>query len=258
MEIKEVSNNVYICQDTGYYLVNACCINLKSHLLFIDTGQNNKIGKKFRKRMEELFGKKESFLTITHANYDHFMGLKAFLDLQVIVSDEFMKQFKKKTQDIKFKWLKKFVPSETYSMNYRVGVNANYVDLTLTGGHTIDSSFAYYPTEKILIAGDNLITDMPYFALHPSADLQKYILCLKSWKELDVEVLIPGHGNIVSWKYVSEVLEYFETLFKFLKEAKRANIPIEKVVEDRDLPPYFEPDPEHWIEEGIKTFYNNL
>ena len=258
MEIKQVTNNVHVCQDASYYLVNAICINLDAYLLFIDTGQNPKIGRKFRKSMEDLFGKKESVLTITHANYDHFMGLKAFLDSKIVVSEEFMKQFKIKTQDIKFKWVKTFSPSETYAKNYKFGINNNTVDFTLTGGHTIDSSFGYYPNEKILIAGDNILTEMPYFAFHPSADLQKYIMSLKSWKKLNIEIVIPGHGNIVSWNYVTKVLDYFELLYSILIEEKEAETPIEKLLKIPELPEYFENDPENWIEEGIKRFYKNL
>ena len=91
MKIINVSESVWICQDKNYYLVNSVCVNLGSELLFIDTGINSIVANKFRKEMQKINNLKKGILTITRANNDHFLGLEAFLDLPVVVSDKFMK-----------------------------------------------------------------------------------------------------------------------------------------------------------------------
>ena len=78
MNIIKVSDSIRVFQDNNYYLVNSICIDLGSELLFIDTGIDSTVAKKFRAKMYQEFGKRKASLTITHANNDHFMGLEAF------------------------------------------------------------------------------------------------------------------------------------------------------------------------------------
>ncbi len=258
MKFINVSESVWICQDSQYYLVNSVCVNLGSELLFVDTGINSLVAQKFRKKMHKVFNQEKAILTLTHANNDHFIGLEAFMDLPVIVSDKFMLPFHNRVKSMEIKKFKSFVPTKTYSSSIIFGSEGGSLTFTLTGGHTDDSCYGYYPAEKILIAGDNIITDMSQFFLHPDSNLQKYIKCLKSWKKLDIETIIPGHGNITNPAHISKVLTYFERLNDFLIQAKKSDLQIHEILKHKDLPKYFEPDPNNWIRKGIEQIYRNL
>jgi hypothetical protein len=103
------------------------------------------------------------------------MGLEAFMDLPIVVSDKFMKAFRKWISSTKNTVLKSFKPTKTYTSNNRFGSDDRYITFTLAGGHTDDSGYGYYPKERVLIAGDNIVTDMPQYFLHPDSDLEKFI-----------------------------------------------------------------------------------
>jgi glyoxylase-like metal-dependent hydrolase (beta-lactamase superfamily II) len=258
MKIINVSESVWICQNSDYYSVNSVCVSLGSELLFIDTGIDSSVASKFRKEMHKIFKLKKAILTITHANADHFLGLEAFLDLPVIVSDKFMRSFHERIKSQEDKRLKSFTPTQTYSSCKVFGSEENSVTFTLTGGHTEDSCFGYYPAEKTLIAGDNLLSDMPQFFLHTDSDLLKYVSCLKRWNEMDIETVITGHGNVTRPSHITRVLSYFERLLDFLIEAKNSDLRINEILKHQNLPTYFEPDPNNWIEEGIKQVYKRI
>ncbi|MHA2247093.1 MAG: MBL fold metallo-hydrolase [Candidatus Hodarchaeales archaeon] len=258
MKIINVSESVWICQDSNYYMVNSVCVNLGSELLFIDTGINPDIANKFRKEMHKTFQKKKAILTITHANNDHFLGLEAFMDLPVIVSDKFMDPFHKRIKSQKQKKLKSFIPTQTYSFCNVFGSEEDSLTFTLTGGHTEDSCFGYYPAEKILIAGDNLLSDMPQYFFHTDSDLVKYIECLKRWTQMDIKTVIPGHGNLTDPSHISKVLTYFDKLYDFLIQAKKSDLGIHEILNHQNLPEYFEPDPNNWIRAGIKQVYKKI
>ena len=95
-----------------------------------------------------------------------------------------MKPYKQRIKSSKLQKLKAFKPTETYSSCRVFGSEENLLTFTLTGGHTEDSCFGYFPAEKILIAGDNLLSDLPQFFLHPDSNLKKIIECLKKWEKL--------------------------------------------------------------------------
>lgn len=258
MKIINVSESVWICQDSNYYLVNSVCVNLGSELLFIDTGINSAVANKFRKEMHRIFNMKKAILTFTHANNDHFLGLEAFLDLPVIASDKFMKPFHKRIKSTRQKSLRSFTPTQTYSSCNIFGFEDNSLTFTLTGGHTEDSCFGYFPAEKILIAGDNLLSYMPQYFFHTDSDLVKYIECLKKWREMDIKTVIPGHGNLTKASHISRVLTYFERLHDFLSQAKESDLQIHEILNHQNLPEYFEPDPNNWIRSGIKQVYKKI
>ena len=258
MDIIKVSDSIRVFQDKNYYLVTSICVNLGSELLFIDTGINPEVAENFRKTRHKEFNLKKASLTITHANNDHFMGLEAFMDLPIVVSDKFMHPFQKRVKSIKNRKLKSFTPTKTYTSEIKLGPKDNGITFTLSGGHTDDSSYGYYSREKVLIAGDNLITDMPQFFLHPDSDLEKYIKCLRKWKQMEIDTVIPGHGNITSPSHIIKVLDYAEDLYAFLLASKENNLMINEILDHKDLPSYFEPDPNNWISAGIKQIYKNL
>jgi glyoxylase-like metal-dependent hydrolase (beta-lactamase superfamily II) len=181
--------------------------------------------------MHDVFAIQEALLTFTHSDYDHISGVEAFLDLPIVVPNEF----------------------ETYTF----GVN-NPVIFTLSGGHSIDSCFGYLPKEKVLIAGDNLLSVMPQYLLQQDVDLKKIIDCLKSCCTLDVEVIIPGHGSLTDSNHMLNVLEYLVRLHDFLVRMKKENVSKKEISNQLTLPQYFEPDPNGWLERGVIQAYENL
>ena len=254
----KVSDSIRVFQDNSYYLVNSICIDLGSELLFIDTGIDSTVAKKFRAKMHQEFGRRKASLTITHANGDHYMGLEAFMDLPIVVSDKFMKAFRKRISSTKNTVLKSFKPTKTYTSTNKFGSDDRFITFTLAGGHTDDSSYGYYPKERVLIAGDNIVTDMPQYFLHPDSDLEKFIKCLKIWKQMEIDIVIPGHGNITTPSHIIRVLDYSENLYEFLLKAKEKDLKLNEILDHKDLPKYFEPDPNNWIPSGIKQIYKNL
>jgi glyoxylase-like metal-dependent hydrolase (beta-lactamase superfamily II) len=231
---------------------------LGSELLFIDTCSTAEVAEKFREEMHRTFNVEKASLLITHANGDHYMGMEAFFDIPIIVPEKFMKPFKSTVKSFNLKELERFQPTEMFSTEKIFGLKNRTVIFELVGGHTDDSCYGYFPAEKILIAADNLLSNMPQHFLHDGADLYKSICCLKKWKELDIIKIIPGHGNPVKKEYINPILTYYEQLYEILIEAKKANLPIENALKNPNLPKYFVPDPDNWIEKGIKQIYKNI
>ena len=93
-------------------------------------------------------------------------------------------------------------------------------------GNTAGDSVAYLPEEKILLAGDLLTAPVPFGAdSHP----RSWIESLKTLERLDVEVIIPGHGEALrDKKYLQLVRESLESVTDQVHEALRRGMTLEE------------------------------
>jgi glyoxylase-like metal-dependent hydrolase (beta-lactamase superfamily II) len=71
-------------------------------------------------------------------------------------------------------------------------------------GNTPGDAFVYLPQEKILVTGDLLVYPIPYaFGCYPT----EWIQTLKKMSELEADIIIPGHGNVLYSKdYLHNVI----------------------------------------------------
>ena len=69
------------------------------------------------------------------------------------------------------------------------------LDVIATPGHCDDHIVLYDPKEKLLLAGDAFMGS--YFATpNPDVDSRKWLASLERLMELDIEILVEGHGHI--------------------------------------------------------------
>ncbi|KKB38737.1 MBL fold metallo-hydrolase [Bacillus thermotolerans] len=70
-----------------------------------------------------------------------------------------------------------------------------------TPGHTAGHLSLYIPSEKILIAGDNILSEGTTWIGPPDGNMRDYLRSLERLKQLDLEKLGPGHGTWVTDPY---------------------------------------------------------
>lgn len=76
-------------------------------------------------------------------------------------------------------------------------------------GHTIGDAMVWLPVEKVLISGDNVVAPVPY-TLGNYVKAQTEIL--NRILQLDLSVIIPGHGKVqFDKKYISSLISLFNS-----------------------------------------------
>ena len=68
------------------YGANITCLATNGGLYFVDCGLNTELALRFRQDMEKKFHKKTLALLVTHPHFDHFLGMGAFSDVQVVAA----------------------------------------------------------------------------------------------------------------------------------------------------------------------------
>jgi len=93
----------------------------------------------------------------------------------------------------------------------RLGFPDEQLSFFHTPGHTRDSSSCFDAVDRVLFAGDNVESPLPYVSW---PDLDGYISTLESYVELEPLVVIPGHGAPAGLSLVACNLEYLRALSK--------------------------------------------
>ncbi|UCG01624.1 MAG: MBL fold metallo-hydrolase [Candidatus Heimdallarchaeota archaeon] len=225
------------------------CINLPEALIIVDCGADTEKAKKFRYIMEEHFNKEISHLLLTHAHWDHSDALNVFQDVSVVISKKGATKIK---ADIKV------------AESFTIGSKRNEVFFQVSEGHSPDSAFVLYPSDKVLITGDNLLSCYAQVFSNGKIVLDLY----RHWESLDVKHIIPGHGFVVDKDYLMNVRAYFEDLISVLKKLESLGLTINQVLKHPDLPEYCYKDHalweeggrRHtgWVNSGIKYWYRHV
>jgi glyoxylase-like metal-dependent hydrolase (beta-lactamase superfamily II) len=155
---------------------------------------------------------------------------------------------------------KLFMPNKWMKDKMTIGKNQELV-FQVVGGHSACSSTIHFVPENIIISGDLVQVDVyPYFG-EPDTDMEKWVAALKSWEEMKVNTVLPGHGKKIDGKYLSNVKKYFDGLLNTLKELKKINYPEEEVAKHPKLPKGYWPDSATktpWFDYSITNLYKNL
>ena len=76
-----------------------------------------------------------------------------------------------------------------------IDTESGYLQVIPTPGHCDDHIVLYDPKEKVLLAGDAFMGS--YFATpNPDVDSRKWLLSLERLMELDIDILVEGHGHV--------------------------------------------------------------
>lgn len=93
---------------------------------------------------------------------------------------------------------------------------------------TPGDTYVYLPKEKILITGDILVNPIP-FAVGGSYP-QEWIETLQTLNALDVEVIIPGHGEVERDKtYLRQNLQLFQHVYSDVQKARAEGSTLQQI-----------------------------
>jgi glyoxylase-like metal-dependent hydrolase (beta-lactamase superfamily II) len=277
MEYYEVSDSVVMAKHQ--YGCNITCLATQEGLYFMDSGLSTELARTFRQDMEKKFSRKTLALLITHPHIDHFWGMAAFSDVQVVAA-ETGKNLWKKQLSIKFndqvidsytrifpkfreshKTAKPFMPTVLFKDQTVLGTGKNKLIFTNTGGHTVCSSSVYFPKEHVLVSGDLIQVDQyPYFG-DPGNDMDAWLHAFEQWENMPIDKICPGHGPPVDKSYITLMKGYFTEMVSVLQKLKKGNVAVKEVIRHPDLPKgYWGDDVKRpvWFDYCIAALYQKL
>lgn len=277
----ELVPGVWVITDRFIPLVpNVAIIEGKSSVLVFETGLGPRSGKAVLEKAQEIAGRRDLLLTISHFHPEHGFGAQEFKGVAHIVYNELQRMdLLNKGQQ----YLTMFTdfgpnvadalegtvlvePDETYSGFTSIDLGGRSVELIEVGqAHTLGDQLVWLPQDKIVFAGDLLENNVfPIFPYAPPGDVDvdgnKWIDALRRIRGLNPTWIVPGHGKISDNRLLDTVENYMLDLgskvqhYKNLGLDEQGTAAILGPVIQESHPEWREPN---WVEPAIRCFYHS-
>jgi cyclase len=93
-------------------------------------------------------------------------------------------------------------PDITFSEKLTFYLGGYTFHLTHMPGHSPHQLAVYVPEEKVVFTSDNVVRGLPFFR---QAVPREWLRTLQRLDELDVDIVVPGHGEVGGKSYFKEM-----------------------------------------------------
>lgn len=121
------------------------------------------------------------------------------------------------------------VPAQiTFAARLTLHLGETTLELRHVGGHSPDSILVYAVEDRVLMTGDNLTS-----ATHPykgRACFGDWIEALRCMNALDVDTVVPGHGEVCGREEIGRFLDYMSGLWDRTRELTEEGLAGDEIV----------------------------
>jgi glyoxylase-like metal-dependent hydrolase (beta-lactamase superfamily II) len=244
---ERVSDDIYVFTSELYAQVTASAVVTREGIVVIDTLPFPVETSEMIEYLEALGQGPIKYLVNTHWHGDHTNGNYLFDDSIELVCHRKCQLAMLEWSQLALDEAKENSPLlETVTIRIPevvfdegdlvLHVGSKSIELTLTPGHTADSTIAYVREDKVLLAADTVMP-VPYFVWGSRHDFKT---SLKFLKDYNLESIVQGHGEVLLRGEIPGALEssirYLEVLEQKVSEIiekGRGKEALEKLTIDR-------------------------
>lgn len=215
-QVQEIRRNTFAVLGLGHpdiVRVNAGFIVTPSVVVSIDAGMTVADGEFLWQVAHALAPERESLLVLTHHHSDHVFGMRAFRERGAkIIAHARVREFLENDAGrykafIIEKYLKDgehilgdvilSLPDQLIEEDVALNIGGEEIRVMVTPGHVPSELCVYVPRRKVLFAGDAIYEGMrPNTRFAGPVEKAEWVRQLRRLQELDIDVIVPGHGNI--------------------------------------------------------------
>jgi hydroxyacylglutathione hydrolase len=200
----KVTDGVYAYVWKGHFVNNANMFYFGEPLnILFDPGLKNYLDMRFNEMKSDGIDTTDiRYIVNTHSHPDHFEGSLNFMDKNIpvamhedeisfynTVGPQFFQMFGMSFPEIEFQVVLKEGVWEVAGTGLQV---------FHTPGHSPGSVCIYWKEKKALVCGDLVFEQSVGRVDFPGGDGKKLIESIKKISQLDIEILLPGHMNIIT------------------------------------------------------------
>lgn len=271
----KVSERVYA--ETKYLGCNVGVIVTAQGPILIDTPTLPQDALDLRVQVAKLTPRHIARLIYTHEHFDHVIGSayltkKGIVGHQATVSEieylktnlaaeitHFFPDLYRQYQDV-FDSVKLISPDITFVGEMRLYAGDLTLELSHIGGHSPASIMVCVKEDRVLFCGDIVDVGMPFVT--PYSRFDEWIAALRRIEAMDVDKIVPGHGEICGKETVRATRIYFETMRDrvqaMLKQDASKEEVVTKINVDDVLPVPFSEALKPQVQSTINMMYDEI
>jgi len=266
--LQEVAPNTYayLQHDGSWGISNAGFLAGDDGLLVIDATMVASMAEAFIKQIRRVSDKPYRHLINTHSHPDHTGGNRLFTDAEIISHRICREEMARTAQrpatsgpppgpmssmprtpamqrmfDMVANDPERHIPLPT--LTYEDSLTLRYGDIEVQliyygPAHTFGDTLVYFPETKVLFAGD-----VAFFYSMPLAAAGKiggWLQVIDRVKEMDIDLIVPGHGPVGGAQELEEEREYFEFVMAETRRCFERGMSPEEAAKEIDPGPYAE------------------
>ncbi len=216
----------HVFAETKYLGANVGCVITERGPVLIDTPMLPDEARELRGQLRQMSDLDIAYIIYTHQHFDHVIGsafltertiayqgaisginyLKANLAKEITMFFPGLYEEKKEIFDN----LEIVLPLITFSSKLRLHMGDRTLELTSVGGHSSASILVYVPEDRLVFAGDNVVAgQLPCTA---NCRFGVWIEVLRCLEGMDIDTIVPGHGDICGKEVARNIRTYFEAI----------------------------------------------
>jgi cyclase len=271
MVLKRITENTF-CIWGGEKRINTGFIIGKNGILVIDSTFSPDNAKEILKNIRSVTQKPIRYLFNTHHHADHTFGNQVFSAKVVahrecknimtkLLETEWARDSIQRWVEENPEWKEKLnnlkitLPDLLFDDRLEIDLGNIKINLLHVGGHTKDSSIAHVAQSKVLFAGDLIFQGR--YPFMRDGDSQKWLSALKKIRDLNFEILVPGHGYICDQTEVENHINYFENLLENCKKFIQEDLSLDEIVKKKEFTKFARRNVNRH-EENIRKVYREL
>ncbi len=228
----------YVQPDGGWCVNNAGVIAGPETTVVIDTAATERRSRRLKAAVHEIAPGGANILVNTHFHGDHVFGNAQFAPGAVIVAHERCRPEMLEAglgltnlwPDVEWGDVKITPPVLTFDERIAIHNGQRRIELIHVGpAHTSNDIIIWVPDERILFAGDVVMSGVTPFCLMGS--IAGSLRTIERLRALDPVVIVAGHGAIGG----PELLDANESYLRWIQEIAQADRPVADLARGADL-----------------------
>jgi cyclase len=277
--IREIAPNIYV--ETEYHGANVAFIVSGEGVILIDSPMLPKEALEWRAEIEKRTDKEIVYIINTDHHRAHMIGNQYFPTATVIAHERAWKEMRSYGDSFRTRLLNMYrdrmpeaaevwqqdleiiKPEVTFSGRTVLYQGDKEIHLIPVGGHTPATTVVYLPQEKLLFAGDVVVTNRPPFL--SQGDTKEWLDALTYLRRLHYDILIPGHGELTGKEATENMSEYLRMVRRKVRSAYRAGLSkadtarsLSHLVRQWPIPPFERPKADRRFKSGLGRVWNEI
>jgi cyclase len=277
--IREVAPKVYV--ETELHGANVGFIITGEGVILIDTPMLPEDARFWFAEIEERTDQRIIYIINTDHHRGHILGNQHFPSATVIAHEfawknmksygtsfrtRLLNLYRNRMPDAAEEWtqhLQIVEPEITFTDRTVLFKGDKEIHLIPVGGHTEATTVIYLPQDKILFAGDLVVTDRPPFL--SQSNTKQWLRALTYLRKLRYNVLVPGHGELCGKEATEKMSEFLRLVRRRVRSAYRAGLPkadtarsLRYLIHEWPLPAFEKPKADRRFKSSLGRVWNEM